>query len=284
MTQRTYHQLYRELRARLTSLGRDNSENEARWLLEHITGRPFLSLLSSEVDAAILVRCDDMVRELAGGRPFQYVLGSQSFYGLDLKVDERVLIPRRETEELVALALAWVAGRGGLRILDLCTGSGAIAVALAKHLPSATVVASDIADDALAVAAANAHLQQVAVQFYQGDLWTALPAGEAPFDLITANPPYLTREELVSRGDTLAHEPAAALVGGDDGLRYCLRIIEEAAKHLEASGLLLLEIGETQGSILLAAAAKEGFRSRVIVDLQGKDRILQAEKVSIAVP
>lgn len=277
MIAKTYRHLYQYCVEQMTALGRSNSENEARWLLEAFTGRHFMFLLSKEVDRDIEIRCSDALRELAAGRPFQYVVGTQSFCGLDLLVDERVLIPRRETEELVATAVNWAQDRANLRILDLCTGSGAIAVALAKQLPNAEVDAVDISADALAVAKENARRHDVNVRFYRGDLLQALPETTEPYDIITANPPYLSHEELIEADVSIQREPRLALDGGKNGLLYVEEILRHVADHMRTPGLLVMEIGETQGPAVLNMARDCGWKQSTIQgDLSNKDRFLVA--------
>ncbi len=228
----------------------------------------------------------------AGGMPLQYITGSQEFMGLPFRVNERVLIPRQDTELLVERALAILAGRkvpmGGFQILDLCCGSGAIAVSLAYHLKEAkkktSITASDVSPEALGVAKANAQINGVfkQIRFVEGDLFAAFPKnrkgrGKQQFDLIVSNPPYIPTGVLPTlMREVRDHEPMLALDGGPDGLDFYIRILGEAYLHLAKDGVLLLEIGHDQGQVLplLVEAAGAYGPAEVIKDLSGNDRLV----------
>ena len=205
------------------------------------------------------------------GEPVAYITGRKDFFGLTLAVDARVLDPRPDTETLVELALAVLPATPapqGLRLLDLGTGSGAVALALQHARPDAQVWAVDASADALAVARANAQRLNLPVQFVQSDWLTAVPG---VFDLIVSNPPY------VAEGDphlsALTHEPLQALTSGTDGLNDIRQIIAQAPGHLAPGGWLLLEHGWDQATAVQALLAQAGFtevQSRQ--DLGGVDR------------
>jgi release factor glutamine methyltransferase len=214
--------------------------------------------------------------------PIAYLLGSREFFGLEFAVDRRVLIPRPETELLVERALAFAAARTGrrLRIADIGTGSGAIAVALAVHLPHAEIIAGDISPDALAVAAANAARHQVSqrISLRRGDLLEVI---DAPIDLLISNPPYTLIDEI--EPGVAAHEPHLALDGGPDGLMFYRRLLAGAGAVLQPGGALLLEIGAWQGADLLrmTAAALPHAAVRILPDLAGLDRVVEARHDSV---
>ena len=276
MSAASYAALRRSVTQELAALGRDNAEREALWLVEEAAGAAYLSVAAQPPTPAAAAHVAAMLAELAAGRPFQYVLGSQDFYGLSFSVDERVLVPRPETETLVETALCWVDGRA-LRVLDLCCGSGAIIVTLAKLLPGGTFTATDISDAALAVARGNAERHGVTVDFHAGDLFAALPAACPPFDLICTNPPYLDQADMAAIPPELTFEPRLALDGGADGLAVCRRILTDAPRHLCGGGLLLMEIGAMQGDAVLAAARARGWCDpAILLDATRKPRFLRA--------
>lgn len=223
-----------------------------------------------------------LVRRRAQREPLQYVIGEMEFSGLKLKTDRRALIPRPETERLVELVVSHFQARSApSRVLDLGTGSGAIALALTRHFPAAEVTGVDCSAEALALAGENALRTglQERVTWLNSNWFDALSA-DARFDVIVANPPYL------SVGDTAAaepevrdHEPHIALTSpGADGAADLATIIAGARRYLTAGGLLALETGITQHASLLALAAEAGFtRTRSMQDLTGRDRYVMAE-------
>ena len=213
--------------------------------------------------------------------PVAYILGHRGFYSLDFLVRPPVLIPRPETEHLVEVALAFAKEIGRpLRILDLCTGSGCVAVTLAHELPACRVTAVDIAPEAVALARENADRANVPLRILQGDLFDALPKDEAPFDLITANPPYVEAGEW----DTLApditrYEDSGALLAGEDGLDCIRRIVTAAPNHLVPGGALALEIGENQYDAVAEILTQADFTEvRAVCDLAGIRRIISARR------
>jgi release factor glutamine methyltransferase len=225
----------------------------------------------------------DLVQRRAAGIPLPYLIGRRAFYDLDLIVTPEVLIPRPETEHLVEAALAWARGRRGLWVVDVGTGSGAIAVALAKHLPDAHVWALDISAAALDVARQNAARYGMLerIEFVSGDLLAPLLSRGQQADLIAANLPYISSDEL----DTLAvtrHEPRLALDGGPDGLDLIRRLLDQAPGVLGAGGLLLLEIGAGQGEQVraLAEAAFLGAQVQITPDYAGHERVVSVKRGS----
>lgn len=209
--------------------------------------------------------------------PVAYILGSWEFMGLPFKVTPAVLIPRQDTETLVEAALAWAPPKA--EILDLCTGSGCIAISLAHYLPEAQVEALDISASALAVAQNNAKQNGVRIQFWQGDLWEPLPAGRQ-YDLITANPPYIDQSQLKElEADVREFEPRLALDGGDDGLMFYRRLASGMAAFLREGGRAFWEIGYDQAEAVTEIARQSGFKVlEVRKDLAGHDRVVILER------
>lgn len=215
----------------------------------------------------------DGVAKLCSGVPLAYVIGRQGFFGHEFVVNEHTLIPRPDTEILVQVVLDVVADKSleQARILDLGTGSGCIALSIAKALPSSVVLAVDYSHHALAVAQLNAQDLQVAnCQFIQSNWYENIPMQN--FDVIVSNPPYIARTD-----EHLAHlgaEPITALVADDDGLADIVMIITGSLNHLNAGGLLLIEHGYNQGASVRALFVKTGFKDvRTIKDYGSNDRI-----------
>jgi release factor glutamine methyltransferase len=212
--------------------------------------------------------------------PTQYILGEWEFWSLPLRVDSRVLIPRPETECLVEeiqceIELGNIAEDG--RFLDLCTGSGAIACALAKENPLAQIDATDICDMALEVARENVTALglNAQIQLYQGDLYGSLPA--CGYDLIISNPPYIAASEYEKlQPEVRLFEPRIALVGGEDGLDIIKRILIDAKNWLQLGGFLAIEIGASQGQSAASAAQQTGLFEQIEVrkDYSRRDRVL----------
>ena len=222
-----------------------------------------------------------LVRRRSQREPLQYILGETEFHGLKLKVDRRALIPRPETELLVERVLATCAERANVatNVLDLGTGSGAIALAMAAGMPSASVTAVDFSEDALALARENAiatGLQDRVV--FTRSHWFAGLAAEARFDVMVANPPYLSAEETAETApEVRAHEPATALTAAEGGLADLRAIVAQAPEYLNAGGLLALETGITHHPEVLRLATAAGFsRMESRQDLTGRDRYVLA--------
>ena len=267
-------QLLREGRARLAHT--PDADWDARALLLHALELPRDALvrhLADEVPLEAEQRCVALFERRAQGEPAQYILGEAWFMGLRFSVDARVLIPRQDTELLCEIALELAKTRGYTTALDLCTGSGALAVSL-KKLGNLRVAATDISSDALCVAADNARRNGVEISLFQGDLLGALPDGQA-FDLIVCNPPYLTAQEMDGLQPEVRREPELALLGGADGLAFYRRLAQGAGKHLNPGGALLMEIGCAQGESVPALFS--GWKTKVLKDLNGLDRVVQAE-------
>jgi len=219
-----------------------------------------------------------LVRRRSQREPLQYIIGTMEFGGVSLKVDKRALIPRPETELLVEMIAALNLSPTA-RVLDLGTGSGAIALALAKAMPQATVTAVDSSADALALAKENVERAELTarVALVEGNWYSALPPG-GQFDLIVANPPYLSAAERVEAAPEVREfEPVSALVADEGGLADLRLIVESAPEFLAPAGLLALETGIAQHAALAAIVSRCGFsKSESRRDLTGRDRFLLA--------
>jgi release factor glutamine methyltransferase len=261
--------------------GVESPRLQAELIIGHVLGLKRMQLylqFERPLTEADLDKIRPLVRRRALREPLQYVLGETEFHGLRLKVDRRALIPRPETELLVASALAACATPPA-RVLDLGTGSGAIALAVAKQNPAAIVTAVDQSDEALALAGENAASTGLAerVSFLKSNWFAAIP-GDARFELIVANPPYLSAEETAATTPEVhAHEPAQALTAADGGTADLRAIIAGALPFLAPGGLLALETGIAQHVELTALARATGFsRVESRPDLTGRDRFVLA--------
>lgn len=280
--------------ARLESAGVPSAPLAAELLLLHLLGRdrawlyahPEHALSSDE-----LAQYENLLKRRADGVPVQYLTGTQEFWGLTFEVNPSVLIPRPETEHLIEVALERLSGRRDepLRIADVGTGSGCIAVALAREFPQAQIVAAEISADALEVARRNAarHAVSHRIGFVQTDLLqsylNADTASERQFDLIVSNPPYVGRAEQPSlQREVVAHEPHQALFAGEHGLDVYPRLIAQAAKLLRPGGLLVVELGYGLAEQVAAIISTDAAWTRMSItnDLAGIPRVLAAERIS----
>ena len=222
----------------------------------------------------------DLIRRRLAGEPIQYITGEAEFYGLPFHVTRDVLIPRPETEHLVEKSITLAARFSAPRILDIGAGSGAIAVALAVHLPSALISATDLSEPALATAQRNAQRNVVAdrIRFLAGDLLAPV-AGEE-FEIVVSNPPYVSAADRSSLAvEVRDFEPHTALFAGDDGLAVYRRLIPQAFAALIPGGFLVLEIGHGQQEEIRALLAASGFRAiEFTADLQGIPRVATAQR------
>ncbi|WP_299758886.1 peptide chain release factor N(5)-glutamine methyltransferase [uncultured Pontibacter sp.] len=254
----------------------------AQLVLEHVLqkNRVQLTLAQQEqVQPEQQEQVQQIIMRLQQQEPVQYVLGIAHFYGLELQVDERVLIPRPETEELVDLVLREHSGQKGLQVLDICAGSGCIPLALAANLPDAKVYGLEVSEGALEVARANAAKYKLPVEWLQSDIFEPAPSiNPASLDIITSNPPYvLEQEKEQMRENVLQYEPHLALfVPNQDPLKYYRRITEVALELLKKGGKLYFEINERYGLEVKELLLEAGFaEAQVGQDLFGKDRILR---------
>lgn len=273
-------------------------EAEARWLLEEASGLDGAEWVVDRTQPATslaISRVDEMLGRRTAGEPLQYVLGSWSFRGLDLLVDRRALIPRPETEITVELAIdavqqlgerrgapdPWAGASTTYAVADLGTGTGAIALALAVELPDAEVWATDVSEDALAVARANlagAGLPAARIRLIQGSWFEPLPpALRGRLRLVVSNPPYVSEAEFDDLPAEVRHEPVDALVSGPTGVEAIERLVAESPEWLEPFGVLVCELAPHQAEHALARASAAGFaEARVRHDMSGRERVLVA--------
>lgn len=243
----------------LAEKGVENPRLEAEWMLCEALSLDRVGLylnFDKPLNDAELAAFRGMVQRRAKREPLQYILGSQEFMGLDFQVTPAVLIPRHDTEVLVAEGVQ--RGAGTRSILDIGTGSGCVAVALAKSLPEAEVSSVDVSAEALAVARDNAEKNQVSVRFFHGSLFEPL-AGRR-FDMIVSNPPYIPADEIATlQQEVRGFEPLGALDGGADGLDFYRSIVSGAPEHLTPGGWLLFEVGAGQAPQVLELLRTGGF-------------------------
>lgn len=266
----------------LTGRGVESARLNAELLIGHALGLKRMQLylqFERPLAEAELEKIRPLVRRRGQREPLQHILGETEFHGLRLKTDRRALIPRPETEYLVEGVIGRMANPPG-RILDLGTGSGAIALALARQYPNAEVVATDTHAEALHLARENAVLNAMEgrVRWLVSDWFSGL-AGET-FELIVSNPPYLSETEVAEAApEVREHEPRAALTPGGDGLGALRTILGSAGAHLAPGGLLALETGIAQHATLLPIAAQHGWLSvESRPDLTGRERYVFARK------
>lgn len=302
----TFRELLAEGRRRLEAAGIEEAENDARLLLLDTYRIDWCSLVSVyEMKVPVnppmppVSACKVVPRRIsheteAGGTylsvidrraahvPLQYLTHEQNFCGADIYVDERVLIPRQDTEVLVAAALDLAAMLDGApALLDLCTGSGCIPIALSRLGDFSSITAADLSADALEVAKMNAEQNGAEIRFVQSDLFDAFrKKAEAAerFDLITCNPPYIRSGDMAGlQPEVRDNEPAMALDGGEDGLDFYRRLAEEAGQFLNPGGCVCFEIGFDQAADVSALLENAGFQEvRVLKDLAGLDRVVTA--------
>lgn len=240
----------RQILAKATSALREadvpDAAYDAQAMLAHLLRENVLNMRidsGRELSADVIARYEAMLARRAAREPMQYILGETSFMGLDLHVAPGVLIPRQDTEILCEEAIRRL-GVTGRRVLDIGTGSGALAIAIALFAALAEVTAVDVSDDALAIARENAQRLGAQVEFLKSDCFSAL--ADQRFDLIVSNPPYISAEEMKGLMPEVLCEPELALYGGEDGLSFYRRITREAPKYLNPGGFLLFEIGWKQ--------------------------------------
>ncbi|MBS6767372.1 MAG: peptide chain release factor N(5)-glutamine methyltransferase [Clostridium sp.] len=251
-----------------------DADIDAWYLLSYVTGldRAAFFLHGEEPMAEPdMIRYRDLVTKRGERIPLQHLTGEQEFMGLDFHVNEHVLIPRQDTECLVERVLPYVDGK---RVLDVCTGSGCIAIAIAKLGKPLIVHGVDISEEALAVARQNATELNASVELFAGDLMTKM---DGQYDVIVSNPPYIPPSVIEGlMPEVRLHEPMLALDGGQDGLEFYRRIAGQAVTRLAPNGRLFLEIGCEQAAAVAEILQKQGYREvQVFQDLAGKDRIVQ---------
>lgn len=277
----------REAMARLESASVPSHGLAAELLLMHALNRDRTWLYShpeDEMSAATLEKFHALIAQRAGGTPTQYLTGKQEFWGLDLEVTPAVLIPRPETEHVIEVTLDRLGAErknGPLKIADIGTGSGCIAVALAHELPRAEIMATDISSAALEVARRNAARLEVAnrISFIASNLFDGLREQSHKFDAIVSNPPYIALSEAPQlQREVRAHEPPIALFAGDDGQAMYAPLIGEAPNFLKPSGLLVLELGydSLSGVQKLIAETQSWTQVQIKNDLAQIPRVISA--------
>ncbi len=268
----------------LTEKGSSSPRLDAEVLLAHARGCQRIELYTAFEETAgddLRAGFRKLVQERAAGKPVAYLVGHREFFSLSFRVSPDVLIPRPETEQLVvrALDIAKEAGRQALRVADIGTGSGVLAVCLAKHLPGATVTATDISPAALEVARQNAtdHGVDDRIDFVEANLFGPQPA-EPAFDLIVSNPPYITTAEMAELDPGVRdYEPHAALHGGGQGTNVIERLLPAAAERIRPSGRLLIEVSPATAGPAAAFANQSPGLTHVEThaDLAGHPRVVE---------
>lgn len=251
-------------------------EDEAEWIFAIKLGIP-KSAVASEERILKVAQAKEIIKiadERLTGRPLWYIIGNADFYGYTIKVDERVLIPRPETEELASIVIG--VAEEGQSVLDLCTGSGAIAIAVYKELEKSNrpvkMTAVDISEDALALAKENAAANEAEITFVQSDLFKRL---RGRFDIIVSNPPYIPTKDIENlQREVKDFEPRLALDGGEDGLDIYRRIAQEAPKYLNRGGTLIMEVGEGEAEKIVKMFRGNSY-AMIIKDFNGVDRYVK---------
>lgn len=281
----TTRKLLEWLRGALKDKGVDDARLCAELLVAHVIGCERLRLYMEADRPATpdeLTRLRDLAKRALNQEPVQYLVGEWSFYGITLKTDKRALIPRPESQTLVDQAVAAIKdieGRPPL-VADVCTGSGCIAIAIASQAGNASVHATDIDADALALARENIERTKLAdrITTFEGDLLAALPEGQQ-YDVIVANPPYIPDDEWEAVAPNVKdHEPTHALRGGVDGLDVVRRLIETAANRLQPGGLLAIEVASARAAeaMELVSADARYDQPRIVRDFAGRQRVIAA--------
>lgn len=259
----------------LAQQGIEEAKLDARCLLQFVSGLTRAELLfdgGKELSSELAERFFVLVRKRAAHIPLQYLTGEQEFMGLAFKVTPEVLIPRQDTERLVEAVLPHCAGK---RVLDVCTGSGCIAVSIAKLGNAAYVAGCDISEGALAIARENADVLGAKVDFFRSDLFSGVTER---FDVLVSNPPYIKSSEIDAlMPEVRCHEPRLALDGREDGLHFYREIITGAKEHLMPGGRLFFEIGCDQAEDVGKLLEQHGFAQvKVLRDYAGLDRVVSA--------
>ncbi len=276
----TIVQLLQAASSRLSVAGSDEPDANSQWLLAHVlrvTRTWILANGNFEVSDKDQHTFEQLLKRKEGGEPLSHIVGVQPFCGLDIMVTPDVLTPRPETEDLVAQAAAYFDKKGSYTFLDMCTGSGCIAVALAVTFPHARVLAVDISQAALKVAQENVrkHKLQERVQILHSNLWEEVTG---TFDLIIANPPYIPTPNLANLTREVRHEPTLALDGGPDGFCVTRPLCAVADSFLRPGGLLALELDDGQAWPLARGLAEIGWQAQVKKDIFNVERFVFATR------
>lgn len=265
----------------------NRDENAGELLLQHfmkMSRASFLANLREELHPEVLAEFQRAVQAHAAGQPVQYIIGSEEFYGRTFQVNEDVLIPRPETEELVYNALQKInklfGTATGLEMADIGTGSGAIAVTMKLEKPELTVTATDIYGPTLELAQKNAEQNGAEIKFFQGDLLQPLISKGKKFDIILSNPPYIPEKDIEWMSDVVTkHEPHRALFAGEEGLDLYKRFMAELPAVIKDRALIGFEVGAGQSAAVSVLLQKTFPQANIetIYDINGKDRMVFAE-------
>lgn len=246
-------------------------------LLEHfadIKKSDYLANQDTTITKVVAEQIEEAVEKRANHIPVQHIIGQTEFMGLTFKVNDKVLVPRLDTEILVDEVVKYV-GDDFAKILDMCTGSGCIAITVSDMCDNATVVGADISKDAIDIAEDNNKLNQTDVTFIESDLFENV---EGLFDVVVSNPPYIKTEEIENLQDEVKlHDPKLALDGGESGLDFYQRIIKDSKNYLKANGMIFFEIGFDQAEEVSNILKENGYHDIVVKkDLSGLDRVVMA--------
>jgi release factor glutamine methyltransferase len=267
----------RKMTLSLLKAGIPEAEKESEMMITEGAGVDRVSLYRDNpaLSEAQRERLGQMLMRRTGREPLQYIIGHVYFYGIRINVGPGVLIPRPESELVVEEALRGLAGKPAPRVLDLCTGSGCLALAIARNLPGATVRGTDLSVEALRYAEENARLNRIEnAAFLAGHLFD--PVRGLRFEAVVSNPPYVRSSDIEGLEPEIRHwEPRAALDGGQDGLDLFREILPACPRHLQPKGFLLLEMGQGQARAVAAIAERSGLEPvSVIKDLAGVERVM----------
>ena len=271
----TYEEILEYAQRQLADAGIEDAKIDAWYLMEYAFGidRAYYFLNKDKsAPAGEKDKYSEYIKKRAMHIPLQHITGTQEFMGLEFKVDENVLVPRQDTENLVEQALPHVKGK---KVLDMCTGSGCIAVSVKILGGSVRCDAADISDEALEIACYNAKKNNADITFIKSDMFDNITE---KYDVILSNPPYI-RPDVIKElmPEVREHEPMLALDGGNDGLDFYRILAEKSKEHLEKDGMIMMEIGYDQGSDVKELFEKNGYLEvKVIKDYSGNDRIVKA--------
>jgi release factor glutamine methyltransferase len=286
--QATFGEVIAEARRLLEQAGIESAEQEALWILEHVLRLPVHHVLTKRdrvLSLTELMATRGLLERRVGREPLQYILGTQEFCGLEFHVNPAVLIPRPETELLVEYVAQRIPAERQATIVDVCTGSGCIAVAIARLRPRARVIATDLSNPSLAVARQNATRHEVCerITWLEGDLLRPLAEKglEGRIDVIVSNPPYIAEADWATlQPEVRLFEPRGALVAGPQGTELHERLLREADRYLSPTGALILEIGAGQARAMRRIVEQiPGYRfHRLVYDEAGLERVVIVER------
>lgn len=282
-----YHELLWKAKQILKAKGKE--EADARYLLFFLmkwSSTDYLRHAAEEISAETEQAYSELLNRRLAGVPVQQIIGNQIFYGYEIEISKEVLTPRPETEQLVDLALSELKGKKRPKVMDLCTGSGCIAIAVAAENRQARVVGVDVSKEALYLAKKNAERHGLEdIQWIESNLFEMLDSeknGLEKFDMIISNPPYIPSEEIENLEIEVRHyDPVLALDGGEDGLDFYRKISEKGQQYLVENGKLLLEIGHGQSKAICRILQRDGWKDcKEFEDYAGRERIIMATKGS----